>query len=68
MLLSWLEDDVTGERTSHSNFADAIAIAACLAAALLVRYHGSEMHTALLSAAKTPHALIAHHPARIGKT
>jgi hypothetical protein len=39
MLLSWFEDDLASERSGHGWLADGVAIAACLAAALLLFHH-----------------------------
>ena len=63
MLLSWLEDDITSERTDHSTIADAVAIAACLLAALLVHHHEPEARAGLYVTASMSHALAAHCPA-----
>jgi hypothetical protein len=63
MLLSWFEDDVTSERTDHSSFADAAAVAACLVAALLAHHHAPADRSTLYSAMKTPHASASHRPA-----
>ncbi len=56
MLLSWLEDDVTSERRNHSGFADTVAIAACLLAALIVHHHMLGERPLVYSVARTSHA------------
>ena len=61
MLLSWFEDHLSSERTGHSWFADAIAIAACLVAALLLHHH-APANRKVYSTVRAPHAFAVHRP------
>jgi|KBSMisStaDraftv2_1062788.scaffolds.fasta_scaffold3535791_2 hypothetical protein len=63
MLLSWLDDDdVTSEHGNHGHFADAVAIAACLLAALIVHYHTLRERPSPYSVARASHSMTLSHP------
>jgi hypothetical protein len=65
-MLSWLEDDLSSERSHHTKVADAVALAACVVAALLLLHHHTSAGVAAPDATpRALHAAALHHPSRL---
>ena len=64
-MLSWLDDDVSAERSRHTRFGDAIVVAACIAAALLLflHHHAAAVH----QAGRAPHAAALAHAVHLNR-
>ena len=63
-MLSWLDDDLSSERSHHTKIADAVALAACVVAALLLLHHHAPAGGPTPTA-RAMHAVTFHHPLRL---